>query len=430
MKRILSLILAVFTVIGWNTAVFAADNEAKEAADKLHELGLFNGTGTNEDGSPIFELEREPTRYEAMVMLIRLLGKEKEALAGKWEMPFTDVVDWAKPYVSYAYASGLTQGISPTEFGGDAYVSASQYLTFVLRALGYKDGIDFVWDRSWELTDDLGITEGEYSEKNDEFVRGDIAIISADALDQPLKDKEIVLKDHIREEIRKTEEKLEQEKNNAPIVSEPEFDFDCAAFIGDFCCYGSRYITSEKSVKIGMKVAESTDRVVVTKVSSSDTSVATAVREKDGTVTVTRKKDGFVYISVHYKLYRKYTSTGPSDGPAMPEGERVIKTTRTDVGINFGPQQVKSGLSLDWRGKITANENTPIGMMKSAHPLFVATVLYDGKPIKDYTVTTKDSSAKLTVQADGSLLIEMNESRSVEFTVKYGKSSSTFRAVN
>ena len=124
-------------------AAFAANDDAAEAANVLYELGLFQGTGTDADGKPVFDLGRAPTRHEAVTMLVRILGKEEEAKSGTWDIPFTDVSDWAKPYVGYAYANGLTSGTSATTFGGDVTVSATQYLTFILRALGYDSSTDF-----------------------------------------------------------------------------------------------------------------------------------------------------------------------------------------------------------------------------------------------------------------------------------------------
>ena len=48
------------------------------AADRLHEVGLFQGTGVTASGAPVYELDRTPTRAEAAVMLVRLLGKEAD----------------------------------------------------------------------------------------------------------------------------------------------------------------------------------------------------------------------------------------------------------------------------------------------------------------------------------------------------------------
>ena len=42
----------------------AASGDWQSAAEYLYELGLFRGTGTSSDGTPVFELERSPTRTE------------------------------------------------------------------------------------------------------------------------------------------------------------------------------------------------------------------------------------------------------------------------------------------------------------------------------------------------------------------------------
>ncbi len=183
MKRLIPLLLAL-TLAG--TVLLlparAADpTTAQGSAQLLYDLGLFRGTGTRSDGSPEFSLDRAPTRAEAVTMLVRLLGAENQAMKAVQAMPFTDVPDWARPYVSYAYRQGLTNGLSERVFGSDNPVTAAQYLTFVLRALGYQDGTDFFWSSAWTLTDRLGITAGEYSEKSG-FLRGDAAVVSANAL--------------------------------------------------------------------------------------------------------------------------------------------------------------------------------------------------------------------------------------------------------
>ena len=177
-KRLSSVLLAtVLLLVALPAVAFAAGDSANAAADRLYELGLFYGTGTDENGKPIFELDRAPTRHEAVTMLVRLLGKDEEAKNGKWNTPFKDVVEWAKPYVGYAYENGLTSGTSDTTYSGDNVITASQYLTFVLRALGYSSSTDFQWDKAWELSDKLGITNGQYN-ANTNFLRGDVAIIS------------------------------------------------------------------------------------------------------------------------------------------------------------------------------------------------------------------------------------------------------------
>lgn len=198
MKRIVSIILVLTLICCMIPTAFAASSEATEAADALHNLGLFNGTGTDANGNPIYDLDRAPSRSEAVTMLVRLLGKESEAKAGTWETPFADVQDWAKPYVGYAYANKLTSGTSATTFGGSSVMTATQYITLVLRALGYESGTDFQWDKAWELSDKIGMTDGRYNANSNGFLRGDVAIVSNNALDITLKNSASSLRDTLK----------------------------------------------------------------------------------------------------------------------------------------------------------------------------------------------------------------------------------------
>ena len=65
-------------------------------------------------------------------MLIRLLGKENEALETTATHPFKDVATWSDKYVAYAYSKGLTNGISEDEFGPNNIANSNTYLTLVL----------------------------------------------------------------------------------------------------------------------------------------------------------------------------------------------------------------------------------------------------------------------------------------------------------
>lgn len=187
-KRLLILLLALVMILSLSSMAFAADNPAEAAAERLYKLGILRGTGVDVHGDPIFDLEKPLDRHSAVTMLVRLLGKEEEALRGTWETPFTDVALWAEPYVGYAYANGLTMGTGATTFDGTAPVTAAQYLTFVLRALGYSSENDFVWSSPWVLSNAIELTDGRYSAANNNaFVRRDMVIISADALDVTVK---------------------------------------------------------------------------------------------------------------------------------------------------------------------------------------------------------------------------------------------------
>ncbi len=166
---VFTLLIATFTVFA-----FAANFETK--AEDLKTLGLFLGT---EDG---FELDRAPTRCEAGIMLIRLLGKEEEAKATEATHPFTDVEPWADKYVAYLYDKGLTKGTSETTFGMNDACSAQMFETFVLRALGYSDaeGGDFTYLGASDFADSLGVSAPYL--RGETFLRDNVAAISYNAL--------------------------------------------------------------------------------------------------------------------------------------------------------------------------------------------------------------------------------------------------------
>lgn len=173
----------------------AAENDEQAAADYLYELGLFRGTGTDNTGVPVFELDRSPNRAEALVMLLRLMGLEQEALNSSYTHPFTDVSGWNEPYIAYAYNMGITKGVSETRFGANDKATASMYITFVLRALGYTDSgnsPDFSYSGSISFAVEIGLADEGLLEDTD-FTRGDVAVISRNALSQPLRDSQETL---------------------------------------------------------------------------------------------------------------------------------------------------------------------------------------------------------------------------------------------
>ena len=198
-KRLItiSMVLLILLLLSFATG-YAAANEG-DAADRLYELGLFQGVGVKADGSPDYALDRDLTRAEAVVLLVRLIGKETDALSGNWDAPFSDVPQWAMPYVGYAYENNLVFGIDSTVFAGFRRATPAEYLTFILRALGYSSDTDFQWNRAWVLTDEIGITDGQYGSGAADFSRGDATEIAVSALSARMKGSEQTLYSYLEE---------------------------------------------------------------------------------------------------------------------------------------------------------------------------------------------------------------------------------------
>ena len=159
-------------------------------ADSLHEMGLFQGTQNG------YEINRTPTRAEASVMLVRLLGKEAEAKALTYTAPFTDLKGWEKPYVQYLYSNGLANGTNRTTFNPTGKCTAQMYAVFLLRALGYSDTADFSYANAIETAREQGIYDtGIINVQN--FLRDDAAAASYTALSVSPKNSKGTLLDQL-----------------------------------------------------------------------------------------------------------------------------------------------------------------------------------------------------------------------------------------
>ena len=185
-KKAMLLMLVMCMLFGLAAPAEAAyaKSPAEPLADILYAENLFKGTGMTERDEPIYQLYGSVTRAQAITMLVRILGKESEALANqeRYETPFTDVPAWAAPYVGYAYENRLTSGTSATTFSPDLSIPANQFLTFCLRALGYSSESDFTYADPYAFAQSVGfMTAMEYAEKP-AFNRGDMVLLSCDAL--------------------------------------------------------------------------------------------------------------------------------------------------------------------------------------------------------------------------------------------------------
>lgn len=182
--KIFAIALALCSALA--VSAFAANFE--HCADALFELDLFRGTNNG------YELDREAMRSEAATMLVRLLGAEEEAMELTYTAPFTDVDNWLKPYVQYLYDKGLTKGTTATTFGSTMKIESKQYTTFLLRALGYIDGVDFTYDNSPTFGEKIGVVD-EYNVfvRGAEFLRDNIVAMSWTALSLPTKSGETTL---------------------------------------------------------------------------------------------------------------------------------------------------------------------------------------------------------------------------------------------
>ena len=192
MKRFLSLL---FTTLLLTVAlcVTASASDYDAVAEDLSAIGMFRGTANG------FELDRAPTRSEAAIMLVRLYGAEDAAKAayeaGEISHPFTDVSEFSSPYVAWLYTNGITNGFTETTFASQRPCSAQNYATFLLRALGYKDGEDFQYADALVFAQEKGFYEPIMF--SGEFLRDDLAALTYQGLAADTADGETYLLDKL-----------------------------------------------------------------------------------------------------------------------------------------------------------------------------------------------------------------------------------------
>jgi hypothetical protein len=184
MKSTARIALAVAVTLIFASMVFPAPAGAAsfsnyDKALDLKILGLLTSSPEN------FGLERVPSRVECAVMLVRLLGAEALVKQGSYTHPYTDVPAWADSYVGYLYQNGFKLGISDSKFGTNAPLSATEYITFLLRILGYTENTDFkpgqVLDKAVG-TGILSAAEASALKSGRAFSRNDFVGVSYNAL--------------------------------------------------------------------------------------------------------------------------------------------------------------------------------------------------------------------------------------------------------
>ncbi|WP_373232730.1 cyclophilin-like fold protein [Cohnella sp.] len=180
----LMFIMVMVASIYGQTASASEDNLK---ADTLNSLGLFLGTDAG------YELEKQVTRTEAAIMLVRLLGMEKEAQNGNYSHPFTDVPAWADKYIAYMYSNSLTRGVSDEEFDPDGLCNLQMYSAFVLRSLGFEDGSDFTYGTAIKAAGQLGLLDTI----THTFLRGDMVAVSYSALSTKFKNSDHTMLDKL-----------------------------------------------------------------------------------------------------------------------------------------------------------------------------------------------------------------------------------------
>lgn len=187
-KRILSLVLALVMVLGTFGTVFAADTVQKDAAEFLAEAKVLLG---DDKGNLNLDLKLE--RRDMVILLSRLMGDEEVASkfpvseeSPTWEDARTDA--YYVPFFAWAQVNKFFAGKTVKEFGPREAITAQDYAVVLLRALGYDvEGHD-AWKAALADAKKLGILANVEVEDATEITRGQMSVMTLNALAVNVKD--------------------------------------------------------------------------------------------------------------------------------------------------------------------------------------------------------------------------------------------------
>lgn len=171
MKKTLSLLLALVMVIGLfpGFADEKATLTAEEAGAVLQGYGAIKG---GSDGNLM--IDKELKRQDAVVILTRLMGKDKEveAMPKETKSSFEDItIDYYQPFLAFAEANKWVEGKAEKKFGFNDVVTVKEFTAMLLRALGH-DTMGDNYAKVMDLAKEQGLFQGVMAEEAAPVIRG------------------------------------------------------------------------------------------------------------------------------------------------------------------------------------------------------------------------------------------------------------------
>ena len=186
MKKRIMLLLCLVLVLFASTNIFATSvtTKYKKSAEELKSYNIIQG-----DSSGDLMLDKNLKREDLIVILSRLMNDEERAKKYSSETKFTDLKSASKvylPYINWAVSNGYIHGVTKDKFGYGDYVTVRQYQAILLRILDYSSEA-----KKWDMVSDYAVTYGLMDGldlKPDDFLnRGEMALMTTNALKTPKK---------------------------------------------------------------------------------------------------------------------------------------------------------------------------------------------------------------------------------------------------
>ena len=187
--KLRSILFFALTLTLLSSAAYAA-SEIDTSAALLAERGILEGDQTGN-----LNLGKSLTRAELAVILTRLDFTDSPGGLSKWREwglahfadpqnrynSFTDVPNWALPYVEYCYQRGLMKGVGDNSFDPQSEVNPKMACTVILRHCNAAE-TDWDYETSLAKAQSLGIAPYE-GMSGSVILRGAMAVIIRRGMD-------------------------------------------------------------------------------------------------------------------------------------------------------------------------------------------------------------------------------------------------------
>lgn len=155
MRKWIVLLVAMALFVGTAISGYTAPQTSGEI---LKSYGLVTGdyNGDLTEGAYL-------SRAEMMVLLARMMGEFDQASGYGGRSTFVDSSSghWAERYVAYAQSRDWTEGIGGNRFGYNERHTVREACVFMLKALGYRAGVDFTFETAYDFAVRLGLVPGQ-----------------------------------------------------------------------------------------------------------------------------------------------------------------------------------------------------------------------------------------------------------------------------
>jgi len=176
---LLSMLLSALVPIIANAQ---PDDLFLSSGEILRSLNVLQG---NKDKNLM--LDNKLKRQDMIVLMSRLYKEENSLKTNLIKANFTDIEDsFYETYINWAVAKGLIIGMDKDTFGFNEHVTVQQFMTVLLRVLGY-DEESKLWDTVPDIASNLGIMKDLNLNPNSHLTRGQMAVMTLNTLNLTIK---------------------------------------------------------------------------------------------------------------------------------------------------------------------------------------------------------------------------------------------------